>query len=124
MNMVLWILQVLLGVLFVWAGGFKLVVPIATMTNQMPTPIPGWFLRCIGVAELLGGLGLLVPGLLRMRPGLTPLAAAGLVIIMAGATAMTLAAGAVGPALFPLVVGLLLVCVAYGRWRLRPVQTK
>ena len=124
MNIVLWILQVLLGVLFVWAGGFKLVVPIATMTSQMPTPMPGWFLRFIGVAELLGGLGLLVPGLLRMRPGLTPLAAAGLVIIMAGATAMTLAAGAVGPAMFPLVVGLLLVCVAYGRWRLRPVHAQ
>ena len=122
MHLALWILQVLLGLLFVWAGGFKLVVPIATMTSQMPTPLPGWFLRCIGVAELLGGLGLLVPGLLRIRPGLTPLAAVGLVIIMAGATVMTLAAGAVGPALFPLAVGLLLVAVAYGRWRLRPVR--
>jgi uncharacterized membrane protein YphA (DoxX/SURF4 family) len=124
MHIALWILQVLLGLLFVWAGGFKLVVPIATMTSQMPTPIPGWFLRFIGVAELLGGLGLIVPGLLRMRPGLTPLAAAGLVIIMVGATGMTLVAGAVGPAMFPLAVGLLLVCVAYGRWRLMPVRAK
>jgi uncharacterized membrane protein YphA (DoxX/SURF4 family) len=123
MHIALWILQGLLGLLFVWAGGFKLVVPIATMTSQMPTPLPGWFLRFIGVAELLGGLGLLVPGLLRMRPELTPLAA-GLVIIMAGATGMTLAAGTVGPALFPLAVGLLLGFVAYGRWRLRPVQAK
>ena len=57
MNLALWILQVLLGLLFVWAGGFKLVVPTATMTSQMPTPLPGWFLRCIGVAELLGGSG-------------------------------------------------------------------
>ena len=124
MNIVLWILQVLLGVLFVWAGGFKLVVPIATMTSQMQTPMHGWFLQFIGVAELLGGLGLLVPGLLRMRPGLTPLAAAGLVIIMAGTTTMTRAAGAVGPAMFALVVGLLLVFVAYGRWRLRPVRAQ
>jgi uncharacterized membrane protein YphA (DoxX/SURF4 family) len=124
MHIALWILQVLLGLLFVWAGGFKLVVPIATMTSQMPTPMPGWFLRFIGVAELLGGLGLIVPGLLRMRPGLTPLAAAGLVIIMVGATGMTLVAGAVGPAMFPLAVGLLLVCVAYGRWRLMPVRAK
>lgn len=124
MHIALWILQGLLELLFVWAGGFKLVVPIATMTSQMPTPMPGWFLRFIGVAELLGGLGLLLPGLLRIRPGLTPLAAAGLVIIMAGATGMTLAAGTVGPALFPLAVGLLLVFVAYGRWRLRPVHAK
>ena len=77
MHIALWILQVLLGLLFVWAGGFKLVVPIATMTSQMPTPMPRWFLWFIGVAELLGGLGLIVPSLLRMRPGLTPLAAAG-----------------------------------------------
>ena len=76
MHIALWILQVLLGLLFVWAGGFKLVVPLETMTSQMPTPMPGWFLRFIGVAELLGGLGLIVPGLLRRRPGLTPLAAA------------------------------------------------
>ena len=124
MHIALWILQVLLGLLFVWAGGSKLVVPIETMTSQMPSPMPGWFLRFIGVAELLGGLALIVPGLLRMRPGLTPLAAAGLVIIMAGATVMTLAAGAVGPAMFPLAVGLLLVFVAYGRWRLRPVRAK
>jgi hypothetical protein len=86
--------------------------------------MPGWFLRFIGVAELLGGLGLILPSLLRIRPGLTPLAAAGLVIIMAGATGMTLAAGAVGPAMFPLAVGLLLVFVAYGRWRLLPVRAK
>ena len=77
MHIALWILQGLLGLLFVWAGGFKLVVPIDTMTSQMPTPMPRWFLWCIGVAELLGGLGLIVPSLLRMRPGLTPLAAAG-----------------------------------------------
>ena len=87
MNIVLWILQVLLGVLFVWrrlqAGGAD-----RHDDSQMPTPMPGWFLRFIGVAELLGGLGLLVPGLLRIRPGLTPLATAGLVIIMAGATAI------------------------------------
>ena len=77
MPIALWIRQGLLGLRFVWAGGFKLVVPIDTMTSQMPTPMPRWFLWCIGVAELLGGLGLIVPSLLRMRPGLTPLAAAG-----------------------------------------------
>ena len=90
------------------------------MSNQ--TPLPGLFLRFIGVAEVLGAIGLILPGLLRIRPALTPLAAAGLVIIMIGATALTLAAGDVAPGLISLVVGLLAAFVAYGRWRLAPAQ--
>ena len=90
----------------------------AVLTAQMP--LPGWFVRFIGVAEVLGAIGLILPGLLRIRPGLTPLAAAGLVIIMIGATVITLAAGDVALALIPLAVGLLSAFVAYGRWRLVP----
>lgn len=77
-------------------------------------------MRFIGVAEVLGAMGLILPGLLGIRPGLTPLAAAGLVIIMIGATAVTLLSGDVMTALIPLVVGLLSAFVAYGRWRLAP----
>ena len=80
-------------------------------------PLPGLFVRFLGVAEVLGALGLILPGVLRIRPGLTPLAAAGLLIIMMGATVITLAGGDVGAALIPLVVGLLTAFVAYGRWR-------
>jgi hypothetical protein len=83
-------------------------------------PLPGAFVRFIGVAEVLGAIGLILPGLLRIRPGLTPLAAAGLVVIMIGATAVTLVGGDVALALVPLVVGLLAAFVAYGRWRLAP----
>ena len=114
----LWIVQGLLAALFLFAGGMKLVLPIEEMTKQMA--LPGLLLRFIGVAEVLGGLGLILPGLFGIRPGLTPLAAAGLVIIMIGATVLTLATGSVAAALFPLVVGLLLMFVAYGRWRLAP----
>jgi len=63
----------------------------------------------------LGAIGLILPGLLRIRPGLTPLAAAGPLIIMIGATVLTLASGGVAPALIPLGVGLLAAFVAYGR---------
>jgi DoxX-like protein len=114
----LWIVQGLLALLFLFAGGMKLVLPLEKLTG--PFPLPGLFLRFIGVCEVLGALGLILPGLLRIRPGLTPLAAAGLVIIMIGATALTAAAGAVAPALIPLVVGILAAFVAYGRWRLAP----
>jgi DoxX-like family len=118
MTYALWIVQGLLAALFLFAGGMKLVVPLEKLAGQVP--LPGPFLRFIGVAEVLGALGLILPGLLRIRPGLTPLAAAGLVIIMVGATVITLAGGAIAPALIPLVVGLFAAFVAYGRWRLAP----
>jgi len=114
----LWIIQGLLALLFVFAGGMKLVMPIEEMTKQIA--LPGTFLRFIGVAEVLGGLGLVLPGLLNIRPGLTPLAAAGLVIIMIGATVVSAMIGGIGTALFPFVVGLLLAFVAYARWRVLP----
>ena len=116
----LWTVQMLLALLFLFAGGMKLILPIEEMTREVP--MPGPFLRFIGVAEVLGALGLILPGLLRIQPGLTPLAAAGLVIIMAGATVVTLVSGGVLMALMPLVVGLLAAFVAYGRWRLASRQ--
>jgi hypothetical protein len=120
MNVALWIVQGLLAALFLFAGGAKLVLPLDQMVG--PVALPGWFLRFLGVAEVLGALGLVLPGLLRIRPGLTPLAAAGLVIIMIGATVVTLVGGMVAVALMDLVVALLAAFVAYGRWRLAPYR--
>jgi len=82
--------------------------------------MPGWFLHFIGVCEVLGALGLMLPWLTRIRPCLTPLAAAGLVIIMIGATVTTLTTGSIATALIPLVVGVLAAFIAYGRWRQTP----
>jgi uncharacterized membrane protein YphA (DoxX/SURF4 family) len=118
LNTALWAVQTPLALLFVFAGGMKLVLPIEEMTKQMP--MPGAFLRFIGVAELLGGIGLILPAWLGIRPGLTPLAAVGLIIIMIGATVVSLQIGGIGAAAFPFIIGLLLVFVAYGRWRLAP----
>jgi hypothetical protein len=120
MTYALWVVQGLLALLFLFAGGMKLVLPLAALEG--PVALPGPFLRCIGVAEVLGALGLILPGLLRMRPGLTPLAAAGLVIIMTGATVVTVAGGQLAPALISVVVGLLAAFVAVGRWRLAPLR--
>jgi DoxX-like protein len=122
MNLALWIVQVLLALLFLFAGGMKLVLPLEKLTGSVP--VPGLFLRFIGVCEVFGALGLILPGLLRIRPGLTPLAAAGLVIIMIGATAITLMGGDVATAAIPLVVGILAAFVAYGRWRLAPLRPR
>ncbi|MGE5219922.1 MAG: DoxX family protein [Chloroflexota bacterium] len=114
MNITLWVIQVLLALLFLFAGGMKLVLPIEEMTKEIA--MPGWFLRFIGVAEVLGALGLIFPWFFNMRPALTPLAAAGLTIIMVGATATTLMTDNILLALIPLAVGALTAFVIYGRW--------
>jgi uncharacterized membrane protein YphA (DoxX/SURF4 family) len=118
MNVVLWMLQILLAFLFIFAGGMKLVLPSEELVQQMPLSLPGWFIRFIGVVELLGGIGVVLPWLVRIRPGLTPLAAAGLTIIMIGAVVYGLAAGDIVSSIIPLAVGILAAFVAYGRWRL------
>jgi uncharacterized membrane protein YphA (DoxX/SURF4 family) len=118
MNIALWVVQVLLAALFLFAGGMKFVMSVEEMTKQIP--LPGWFLHFIGVCEILGALGLILPWLTRVRPGLTPLASAGLVIIMIGATVIVLMTDGIAMALIPLAVGLLCAFVAYGRWRLAP----
>jgi DoxX-like family len=120
LNVVLWIIQILLALLFLFAGGVKLIIPIAAMAKQVA--LPGWFLRFIGVCEVLGATGLILPGITRIRTGLTPLAASGLVIIMIGATWITVAKVSVPSALTPLTAGLLAAFVAYARWRLAPLR--
>ena len=116
MNRALWIVQGLLAALFLFGGSAKLMIPIEEMTAQ--APLPGYFIQFIAIAEILGGLGLVLPWALRILPGLTPLAASGLVIIMIGATVLSAVGfGGMPPitALIPLVVGLLAAFVAYGR---------
>ncbi len=115
----LWVVQGLLALIFLFAGGIKLFLPVATLTKRFP--LPGLLMRFVGICEVLGAIGLILPGLFRIRPGLTPLAAAGLVIIMIGATVITLMISPVPVALFPAVVGLLAAFVGYGRGWLVPL---
>jgi uncharacterized membrane protein YphA (DoxX/SURF4 family) len=120
LNILLWILQLLLAALFAFAGGSKFVLPNEVLVGPLGLPVP--FIRFIGVCEFAGALGLILPDLLRIRPGLTPLAAAGLVVIMAGATVLTAMGMNAAQAMVPSFVGLAAASVAIGRWRLRPVQ--
>jgi uncharacterized membrane protein YphA (DoxX/SURF4 family) len=117
MTIALWILQVLLALLFLFAGVTKLILPPEAMKG--PVDLPAFFIKFIGVVEVLGGLGLILPGLLRIRPALTPLAAIGLVIVMIGAVVISLKV-IITAALLPMVVGILLLLIAYARWRVIP----
>ena len=118
MNILLWIIQILLALLFLFSGGMKLVLSTEAL-NSMAAPnqvhLPILFIRFIGVCEVLGGLGLLLPGVFRIRRGLTPLAAVGLLIIMIGASVVTIMGDGVAGAIIPIVTALLCAFVAYGR---------
>jgi uncharacterized membrane protein YphA (DoxX/SURF4 family) len=119
MNRILWIAQWLLAFLFLFAGIAKLVSPIQPMVEQ--SGVPAGLLLFVAVMEILGAVGVVLPGLLHFGTKLIPLAALGLMAIMIGATAVTLRIGPVLPALFPLTTGLVAAFAAYGRWRLLPL---
>jgi uncharacterized membrane protein YphA (DoxX/SURF4 family) len=116
----LWTTQIILALLFLFAGVMKFVMPVEMMTKN--SSLPGSFFHFIGVVEVLGGIGLVLPSLLRIAPLLTPVAACGLVIIMAGATALSVPMGWI--ALFPFLVGVVAAFVAYGRFRLRKIEPR
>lgn len=122
MNVILWVIQILLAILFVVAGVPKLIMPASMLKPPSPEAIefPVLFLRFIGVCEVLGGLGLVLPAVFKRGQSLVPLAAVGLLIIMLGATVTTAMSGLGLMALIPLVIALLLAFVAYGRSRLLP----
>ena len=120
MHRALWIVQWFLALFLGLASAVpKLFLPPEVLP-PMPIPLPQALITFIGVMELLGALGLVLPGLTGIRPFLTPLAAAGLVLITVGATVYQLAAGETGNAVFAVGIGLLCAFVAYGRWQLVP----
>jgi hypothetical protein len=110
----LWTVQTLLAALFLFAGATKLIMPAEVMAAQ--AHLPGAFIKFIGICETLGALGLVLPGLTKIRTDLTALAASGLVVIMIGATVISAARGPVASAILPAVVGLLAIYVVRGRW--------
>jgi hypothetical protein len=120
LNAVLWVLQVLVALVFLWASWAKLSMPLDALAKVSPLPAP--LLKLVAVCEAAGAAGLILPGLLGIRPGLTPLAASGLVIIMIGAVISALATMPASWAVLPLVVGVAAAFVAYGRWRLVPLR--
>ena len=87
MNIVLWIIQALLVIVFFMAGIMKLTQPREKMAERMPwvSDFSAGQIRLIGVLEILGALGLAFLGLTGILPGLTALVALGLVLLMLGA---------------------------------------
>lgn len=125
LHIVLWVLQGLLGALFIFVGFTKISMPINDLAEAGMTFVNSFsegMVRFIGVSELLGGLGLILPALLRIRPILTPLAAAGLAIVMVLAAGFHISKGE--DMVQNIVLFVLFAFIAYGRFRLAPIQPK
>ena len=125
MNIVLWILQFVLGIYFIFTGILHFIVPpglpapMAWMYELSPT------LHYIsGAAEVLGGLGLILPGLTRIQTRLTSLAALGLVLVMLGAAVWHIQRGEYPNIVMNLILAGLAAFVAYGRWKLSPFKDR
>ncbi|RIK42179.1 MAG: DoxX family protein [Chloroflexi bacterium] len=123
MNGVLWVLQVLLAAAFI-AHGWLMVAPPAEMVAMMDEQLGREFRIFIGVAELLAAVGLILPGVTRILPWLTALAAAGLMIVVVSATVLHLFRGEIGSAAITALLVVLTTFVAYMRWRVKPIAPR
>jgi putative oxidoreductase len=120
MNTTLWVLQVLLAVVFL-AHGLFLLVPPASMIDQMNVAMSPAFRVFIGVSEVAAAIGLTVPGLTRLLPWLVPAAAAGLMVVMISATVFHVARGELTSAATTAILLAMASFVAYKRWREHPI---
>lgn len=123
LNIALWVLQFLLAALFLWHGQL-MAFPPADMLAMINENIGEGLRMLIGIAEILAAAGLILPGLTRILPGLTALAAAGLMIVMSSATALHLFRGETASAIAAFVIFLLVTAVAYARWKAAPIAAR
>jgi uncharacterized membrane protein YphA (DoxX/SURF4 family) len=123
MNAALWILQVLLALVFL-AHGLMFLLPPPDIAALMNAMLPRWFQVFLGLAEVLAAVGLTVPGLFRIRPGLIPAAAAGIMVVMVAATVLHLWRGEFSSAATTFVLLLMATFVGYGRWRRHPIAVR
>jgi putative oxidoreductase len=120
MNILLWVLQVLLAIAFL-AHGWLFLSPPAEFVEQMNASLPRWFQLFLGMAEVLAGVGLTLPGLTRIRTNLVIYAAVGIMIVMVSATVFHLARGEVSSAAITVVLFGIAAFVAYARHRIVPI---
>jgi putative oxidoreductase len=126
LNIFLWVSQALLAAMFVMAGWGKATQPIAQLAAKMPfaAEVPEALVRFIGLSELAGAVGLLLPALARVRPSLTPLAALGLFTIMALAAVFHAARGEAGAIVVNVVLGGVAAFIAWGRYKKVPIAPR
>lgn len=123
MNVVLWILQALLALVFL-AHGLMFLMPPPEIAAQMNANLPRWFTLFLGVAEVAAGIGLVVPGVTRIKPVLVPAAALGIIIVLVAATIYHVMRSEMSSAVITGVLLVMAIVVAHGRLRLAPIRPK
>lgn len=123
LNIGLWVAQILLAAAFLMAGVMKVSTPIEQLAAQMPwvSGAMGGAVRFIGIVEILGALGLVLPTVTRILPKLTPLAAAGLLLTMISAALTHILRGEYSAVLPNLLLGGLATFISIGRSKLAPI---
>lgn len=125
LNIAVWVAQGLLAATFLMTGFMKLTAPIDELAaNGMSfvNTFSEGMVRFIGISELLGGIGLILPALLKIKPILTPIAALALAIVMVLATIYHISVGE--PPVPNIILFTLTVFVAWGRLKKVPIQPK
>jgi len=123
MNIVLWILQVLLALAFL-AHGWLFLWPPPAVAAQMNATLPRWFQLFLGVAEILAGVGLTLPGITKIKPWLVVWAAGGIMIVMVSATIWHVIRGEISSAVVTFLLLAMATFVAYMRLRVRPIPSR
>ena len=123
MNIALWIVQVLLAVAFL-AHGWLFLSPPPEIAVLMNASLPRWFQVFLGIAEVAAGVGLTLPGVTRILPGLVAWAAVGVMIVTASATVFHVVRGEISSAVITLVLLAMATFVAYMRHRVLPIRSR
>lgn len=126
MNIALWIVQSLLAAMFLMAGANKLFQSAEELVKMLPwvTSVPSGLVKFIGISELLGGIGLLLPSILRIKPILTSYAAIGLALVMLFASIFHISRGEYSVIGMNFVLTALALVVAWGRMKKAPISPK
>lgn len=126
LNIALWLAQSLLALVFLMAGFMKSTRPIAELATSLPwvNEVSAGLVRFIGISELLGGMGLVLPSILRIRPGLTALAASGLALVMVFALIFHIVKGEYNALVINVVLGAIAYFIYWGRTKRAPIEPK
>ena len=118
-HVLLWIAQILLALTLIWAAFLKLFQPISKLETMWAWTgeISPSFVRVIGLIDLLGALGVIIPSLFRFKPVLTAIAAFGIVLLMISASIFHIYRGEASQIGFNVVFGIIAGFVAYGRFK-------
>ena len=126
LNIMLWVFQVLIAIFFLMGGVYNLSQPIDVLAAKMSyvNHFPIWAVKLIAISEILGGIGVILPSMIRIKPMLTPLAAFGLTLVMVFATIYHVTHGEAYESPMTIILGAITIVIAWGRYKKLPITER